>query len=281
MPGAAVELYNSRRQRIAGLQSSETRNYYTFEHANEEAARVFVQALAPPTVTVDGLVLSELQIDIDPIDGIGKFFATAEYTHAESNQNENNNPPLQDEDDIEYSFRSSGVTINLKEAIFQDGYGPSPLTEIGKLIGVGLDGEVKGVDIIVPHMELNVKKVFPASTATNAWLITRAQMVGTINDDTFLGFNEKELLLTEVSKTQKAKDSLVTVSYSFIYEPTRTLTPTLKTVSTNVPKAGHDYVWFYPERYEATTDKILAERLHSAYVAGVYYTNDFGDLEIE
>lgn len=150
-----------------------------------------------------------------------------------------------------------------------------------------IDGKAEGVEIVIPQLTLTINQKFAGATLTLPWVKAFANMIGTHNDATFLGFAAGELLLIGGNGTQPVaynNDGSTAfgerdVTFQFAYSENRTdLSFAGAAEFTSIEKKGHDYIWFAYEVVENTDS--LKGKLIGVYVATVYDESDFSTLGI-
>jgi len=105
---------------------------------------------------------------------------------------------------------------------------------------------VDGCEIIIPAMVHTINYTFGNSVVTDAWIRTVAGVVGTVNNDTWHGFNPGECLLCRVSG-QRREDTLWDISFGSNISYNRTGLQVGDI--TGITKDGWDYLWvFYGQK---------------------------------
>jgi hypothetical protein len=175
----------------------------------------------------------------------------------------------------EWSFDTSGGTQHIVvskatvDSIAASGVPPAAFN----LIGLGKSGP-EGCDIVVPKFEFS--KTVKMEFITLNYMRTILDLVGKVNDATFLGvFAAGEVLYMGGPCSQRASDG-VTLTHRFVASPNRTNTVV---GSITIPATGgHEYVWF---KYEDAEDAGQATKFPTAaYVEKVYDEGDFDELGI-
>jgi hypothetical protein len=186
--------------------------------------------------------------------------------------------------EVTFSFDGTGGTVTIQEAYQQTKYGPNA-PDHGKAINV-TDGEVAGVEIVIPQLSLSLSQRFEGATITLPWLRTVIFATGTVNADQFLGFAPGEVLFLGPSGQQPLKfmaDGSVQAGERDI-EFRFAVSPNLEDLEYNgiqVPqKAGHDYIWFDYEPVVDSDNKAMTKKVRGVYVARVYRRTNFADLRI-
>jgi hypothetical protein len=175
----------------------------------------------------------------------------------------------------EWSFDTTGGTQHIVaskatvDSIAATGTPPAAFN----LIGLGKSGP-EGCDIVVPKFEFS--KTVKMEFITLNYMRTILDLVGKVNDATFLGvFAAGEVLYMGGPCSQRASDG-VTLTHRFVASPNRTNTVV---GSITIPATGgHEYVWF---KYEDAEDAGQATKFPTAaYVEKVYDEGDFDELGI-
>lgn len=200
----------------------------------------------------------------------------------------------------EWSFDTSGGTKHLTKSIqtvyarkvVEDGDDLQIDPETGEVyveapdlkgaIGASRDG-VAGVDVVDPKLEITTTRVVRSITLN--YLRTLCQLTGGVNNATFMGFPEGEVLFLGATGTYKEPDGW-SVVFKFSLSPNETDIelvppdteggdPTLRIPA----KQGHDYLWVaYGGEVVAGAKKGFFQTPKAAYVERVYYRRDFTKL---
>ena len=240
--------------------------YVGFGPHEELVAEAALQSILPPTV--ETLPLRKWERN-----WIGREAAEAraEYYIKFTPQ-----PPEVGE--VTFSCDTSGGTTKITQALSQSTHvasGTAP--DFKGAIGVGKNGAVEGVDIVVPALKFSLTYKMPNSVLTLGYVLTLYEMTGKTNSQPFKGFAAGELLfLGAQAREGSASDPEVT--YHFAASKNRESIPV---GDITVPsKRGHQYLWV---RYRETDDasaKELVPNPSSAHVATVYEEADFANLQI-
>jgi len=174
----------------------------------------------PASVIVDGFTLSNREYSVEPQGAGDKYHkGTVRYSHKESTKNTSQNTVLQDTGDIESTIdftlgkkfikRASTTTIKGTTA-------PDP----NKFIGWNhITGQTKGANVDGPQGMLNYTLMVTAATATDAYIQTRLDMLGGVNDATFKGKDAGTCRLARMQLRQRSKDGDVHITYGIQYQP--------------------------------------------------------------
>lgn len=148
-----------------------------------------------------------------------------------------------------------------------------------QVIGETEDGNIEGVDIVIPAMQFSIEYTQPLATVSEAYIRTVESLTGTINNATFYGRPAGEVLFMGGSGSMGIKSD-PTLSFNFVRLPNLT-SQTIGDI-TVASKLGHHYLWILYESYETGTgaDKRIAKRPKKAYVERVYQSTNFASLGI-
>jgi hypothetical protein len=144
-------------------------------------------------------------------------------------------------------------------------------------LGVSRDGDVEGVDIVVPALRFTITYRQPLATITDAYVRTVEALTGTVNASTFYGRAAGEVLFLGADGEQGV-DSDPTWSYDFSRMPN--LTAQQIGDITGIAKKGHEYLWVL---FEETTDagaKAIVRRPKAVYIERLYQLAAFSSLGI-
>lgn len=113
-----------------------------------------------------------------------------------------------------WDFDTTGGTVHITQAKEEVGRYPAS-TAPNQLGAIAVDGdEVKGVEIVVPAMKINVQYRHPLGVITLAQAKYLSNITGRTNSDTFLTFAPGEVLFLG-ARGSDGSDSEATVSYQF------------------------------------------------------------------
>lgn len=224
-----------------------------------------------PTV-YDGLPLTS--ISIKPMDRPNLWSCSAHYSKKDKEDEEDSDPT----DQLAFSWDTGGATTKLMQAIEQTGYAagePWLAPEFKKAINVSSNGDVGGVDIIIPKLSWEETHSFPAATLTTTWVKTVARNTGKTNSDAFRGFEAGEVLFLGASGNYSDKN--VAVTYKF--EASENILVDVGG-ALGVDKKGHDYLWTYYSEVVDGANKEVVPNPSAVYVAEVYESFAFSTLGI-
>jgi len=166
-----------------------------------------------------------------------------------------------------WDFDTTGGTIHItqaKEEVARYGSGTVP----NQQGSIAVDGdEVKGTDIIVPAMKINVQFKHALATVTLAKAKFLSDMTGMVNSDTFLTFAPGEVLFLG-ARGADGSETEATVSYQFAMAKNLT-GQTIGSIA-GVAKKAWEVAWI---RYEDTVTSSKPTRTAKyVYVDRVYDT---------
>jgi len=145
-----------------------------------------------------------------------------------------------------WDFDTTGGTVHLTQAKEEVARYPSA-TAPNQLGAIAVDGdEVKGIEIVVPAMKINVQYKHPQGVITLAQAKFLAAMTGMVNSDNFLSFSPGEVLFLG-ARGADGTQSEASVSYSFAMAANRTGL-TIGGIA-GVAKKGWEVAWI---RYQDT-----------------------------
>lgn len=209
--------------------------------------------------------------------------------------------PTEDSPPPEYSgflttFSTTGATERVYTAIDQGrlnltSENPLDAVDYGLQVNVSNDGEVQGVDIVVPRMEFNETHFIADSTVTDAYIKTLANMTSTVNSSSFRGFDAEEVLFLGASGAKRPAEGDWEITFAFAASPNRNLTVSeilgysVAYGSNFIPKKGHEFFWVSHEKSTSFDDSgeptgLITSEPVAAYVSKVYRTADFSALGI-
>mgnify|MGYP000473184480 CR=1 FL=1 len=119
-----------------------------------------------------------------------------------------------------------------------------------------------------------------------AYIQALSNCVGAVNNATYQGFPEGELLLTRVSGTQRSdpdNEGDWDLTFSFAVSKNATDVPIGPTIYPDVTfvfptKRGWDFLWVYYDDYNDTSNNVVHKRPRYAYIEQVYRYVDYGVL---
>lgn len=212
---------------------SYTLQYRVVGEPNDANVHLIALNNTPVTATRNFAVLHRQDIQIEP-DGWANYLVTVPY-----------GPLKREVGEVSFTFDTSGATINVKAAREHVAtYAAAGLVASGDqhagAIGVTGDGDVEGVDIVVPALKLTYQFKHPQAQITEAQVRVMAGWTGATNADVFRGFQPGELLFLGASGSD-GSNSEAEVSYQYVAS-SNTSNLTVGAIS-GIAKKGHDAFW--------------------------------------
>jgi hypothetical protein len=185
-----------------GLEPTETRRYKIVEVANQSTANAYAIASTPSIVsTVYGLLYRQ-DVRVRRA-AYNQWMVEVPY-----------GPRKAITGDFTWDFDTTGGTIHITQAKAEAGRFPAASAPDQKG-AIAVDGdEVKGTEIIVPAMKLNVNFRHPLGVITIPQAKFLSNITGTVNSDSFLTFAPGEVLFLG-ARGSDGTDAEATVSYQF------------------------------------------------------------------
>lgn len=170
------------------------------------------------------------------------------------------------------SFDTQGGTVHLtnsRQTVAS--YGTSP-PDHKQAIGVEGD-DVKGVDVVIPALVVNVHFKHPLGVITLDRIKTFAQYTGSVNSAPFLSFATGEVLFLGCRGTE-GSDTETEIEYSFaMSQNISNLTIGDLTIT---EKQGHDYLWIAYK--PAVSNNRAAQQPEFGYVERIYPRADLATV---
>jgi hypothetical protein len=178
------------------------------------------------------------------------------------------------------SFDTSGATERITQslqtrlkAFCPNDYEYTEIKNFNGAIGVKEDGTIDGVDIVVPSFKFTIQKSFAKSDITTSFRQTIAGLTGKVNESTFWGYPQGEVLFTGASG-QRSGNGDWQISFNFLQSPTQ-YNKTLAGVTIS-QKQGWEYVWVHYKKLNQTLDEVPA----NLFVERIYEESDFSVLNL-
>lgn len=186
--------------------------------------------------------------------------------------------PEESEALLRWSFDTQGGTVKVFTSQATARF-PAGAPSFNSCIDVNDDGEVQGVEIVIPALKLSARKRWLRSNALykhdtfQAYIRSLASVTGTTNNATWQGYSAGELLfLGATGEFQDGKDN--EIEYHFAASA-NVGAYSIGTIALS-GKRGHDYVWV---RYEHAIDSSqLVRKPKWAYVERVYGESAFSTV---
>lgn len=241
-----------------------------------EAPEAMAALLAEVPTTFEGIPLKS--ISVKPTNNLGLWYGTVTYSFSTSG----GTTPTP-EDPEEYSFDTSGASVNLKRAISTVlTYGETP--NIGCSVGVGPDS-VAGVDVTIPQYVFGIRKVLTPDLVTSAYRKTLRDLTGSVNNSAFQEFAAGEVLFLGArgSRRGTGANDPYDITYNFSAIENKSDIPVLlydrinnQWIGASTPKDGWDYLWTYDDK--VTINKKPAVVPLGVIVSRVYPRASFAPL---
>lgn len=179
-----------------------------------------------------------------------------------------------------FSVSTTGGTARILSSLATiNRYAPPGKTapNFKQAIGVTREGDVQGVDIIVPACKFTMSYRQPKHVITTPYVRLVESITGTVNNATFYGRAAGEVLFAGGNGRQ-GTNSDPTWDYEFIRLP-NIAGQTIGEII-NVAKKGHEYLWVLFEESADPTAKYTVKKPKAVYVERVYLETNFGVLGI-
>lgn len=243
------------------IYSGEGDNSFEFEYeitncpTSAEAYLALIAGNGEDWPGVEGLLQGCLlrTITMAP-DGPDAWKANCAYSEAKLQQKEKEK--LAAIGQYRISFSSKSQTLKQYTAKSTTSYAATGDTapDFKGAINVNAEGEVEGVESVVPSLVVTITQRMEGATLTPAYALTISNLIGMYNNATFLGFPAGTMQLTagdgslsfEIpNPNTEAGDPIPPqdreLSFEFLYSPNLTGL-TIGTV-TGITKQGHQYMW--------------------------------------
>lgn len=217
-------------------------------------------ALTAPQVLAAGGLLYRQNIEIDPV-GWSLYEVTVPY-----------GPDKQGTGEVGWSFSTSGATITVKAAkehikSYPDAWDWNPY---GGAIGVKGDGEVEGIDIVVPALALTYTFRHPAGHLSEPFAKVIAGATGCTNANEFRTFQPEELLFVGGDGSDGSA-SEAEMAYYFVAQAN--VTDLSIGEITGIAKKGHHALWI--DFKDEVENGYALRRPRSVHIERVYDAIDF------
>ncbi len=213
---------------------SSTYKYRLIGTASENEANAYVMASTPFIVTTTYGVLYRQDIECQRT-AYNQWDVTVPYDQTNRTLGE-----------WTWDFDTTGGQIHITNAKEEVSRYPAT-TAPNQLGAIACDGdEVKGTEIIVPAMKVNVQFKHPMGVVTLAYAKFLSNITGTVNSDRFLGFSPGEVLFLGASGSD-GTNAEASMNYSFAMSAN--VTGLSIGAITGVAKKGWEVAWI---RYHDT-----------------------------
>jgi len=258
------------------------RGYIVTGTEDEYAAYVAVQAAAPAfdvSLIRNTIKLKHIEVE--------HWEATVQYVVPER---EKKDPDI---GQIEWDFDTTGGTQHItssrqtSEVFKRAGFDTIHFQQAINVCKKKHGYDVKGVDVVVPRLELTCTTSFAPNVVTIEWIKGIAEMTGKTNDAVWKTFERGELLFMGARIKTKYREK-TTVVFNFSASERITAADNV-TIGGNVPglgqaglgpieKNGHEYLWVYFEQ-EDVEDRVLMSPVQ-VNVEQIYTEANFSELGI-
>jgi hypothetical protein len=268
MPTTVEEF--SRSPRITGDFHQSTREiaYKIRGTTDPDAAYSALVAAAPVSVTVDGVTLAKRVFTVDYAD-FELFDGTVTYSKKSLDNEE-----LQ-AGESSYQFETGGGSKHVSYALATTKY-PASAPDMAN--AVNFDGEkINGVEVQAPVFNFSETHVIAAASVTGAYKLALFNATGKMNNATFKGFAQGEVLFLGASGSKRGDDDWE-ISFRFAASPNATGL----TVAgiTGIAKKGWEYLWVnWCKEVDGATNA-LKPKAQGVYVQQVYEYANFATLGI-
>lgn len=176
------------------------------------------------------------------------------------------------------SFDTGGGTTHITQGFSERRYGAQAPNQYN---AIGVDGEnVNGVDIVTPALQWTETYDVPSTYVTNAYIKSVAGLTGCVNNSSFRGFDEGEVLFLGCTGAQEwdSQKGNGPWNLSFKFQASQNATNLTVGAVSGISKKGHEYLWV---RYEPSVNSnVLLKTPKHVYVNEVYRTAAFSGLGI-
>lgn len=273
----AIEKFRSRRGRASSDGSTEMTYIYTVSGSNDVGDILSYANTAAPTFVTDpvsGGILWRDEVDWDQIgDELWEVNVTF-VTPDRFDQRKHDKPDL---GEYELSWDTTGGTARITSSKETTRF-PATATDHKGAIGLDQEGNVQGVDIVVPACKWTVTFRLANATVNNAYGMVVEELTGTMNDATFFGRPAGEVLFMGAQGKTGIKTDPV-FNFHFVRLPNVTGL-TIGDI-TGIAKRGWDYLWveYRPGEQDANSKRTPMEPI-GVYVETVYPEGNFAALGI-
>lgn len=242
------------------------------------------------TFDTAGFVLHDVQLRplaIVPNEADCTFECLASYVHPESEEAKESAQASGNDLDTggcDWTWRASAATETLTHALHQTEY-PGGLVDDNGVMKRAIEatdaGDVKGVPVPVPQLEILIWKYFPRNLLKGAqgvqFVKNIASRIGCSNSQPWWGFNRGELMLMNAEPEERGvKDVKVTLTMSCQANRQNIDFGAVGNANVVVPeKRGAQYLWVYHKRSEADNGLEMVPKPWRVCVADVVPEVDF------
>ena len=234
-----------------------------------------------------GFILHDIAVSplaITPVEADCAFDITATYVHPESEEAKEAQSERLETGDCDWTWRASTTTETLTHALHQTEY-PGGLVDDAGVLKRAIEatdaGDVKGVPVPVPQLEILIWKYFPRNLIKGAqgvqFVKNLTSQFGCSNSQPWWGFNRGELVLTHAEPEERGvKDVKVTLTMSCQANRKNIDFGNVGNANVVVPeKRGAQYLWVYHKRSAADNGLEMVPKPWRVCVADVVPEVDF------
>lgn len=274
-----------------GYKSRHSRHYWG--RGSNDAATVMTtlnsSTMYPATVTcpVNGITLVRSEVRYKPLNNKGDVWDI----HCDYEDPAEVDAKSQlDTGDYKFSVSTTGGTARITTSLETvkgynlggsatpgAGFALAGIPDFRQAIGVTREGDVQGVDIVVPACRFTIEYRQPKATITDAYVRTCEALTGTVNNATFFSRAAGEVLFMGADGSQGIKSD-PTWSYTFVRLP-NTSGQTIGDIL-NVAKKGHEYLWVLFKDEIDTPAEYVVKKPMCVYIERVYPLTSFASLGI-
>lgn len=198
---------------------------------DDEVVHDYALANTPTMVNRPSGLLYRKDVRRDPA-GWGQYLVTVPYGRKEARSVPTG--------EYTFDFDTTGATVNVKAAKEHIETFPTDGDWHKGAIGVKGDGEVEGVDIVVPALRLTYTFNHPAAEVDETFARTLANATGHTNLSQFQGFDPGELLFIGATGSD-GSEAEAKVAYQFIAIANETAV-SIGDIE-DIAKEGHHVIW--------------------------------------
>ena len=178
------------------------------------------------------------------------------------------------------SFDTSGGVFNTKQSFDTEKHAKPGLVapDYKGAINPDKEGNVAGVDIVVPQHSWTETHEISNTIVTNEYIRKLAELTGTTNKESFRDFEPGEVLFLGASSSHRGSTDWL-IEFKFQAEINKE-NEQIGDI-TGISKKGHEYLWV---KYREDEDTAGSNRKvvipEAVYVERVYEESDFADLQL-
>ena len=184
-----------------------------------------------------------------------------------------------DESPGSFAFDTTGGTQHITNSNETTSFGTAPPDFKG---AIGVTGKsVQGVDVVAPIFNFSKTVRLNNSDLTVAYAVALSQLTGRVNNASFLGFLEREVLFRGASGSVDQINGVNVDGQSditFLFSANRTRENYEVGDITVTKKNGWDYQWVRYENAEDAVAEVLVQIPEAVYIEEVYLQGNFGIL---